>query len=97
MRPLYESMDVPTLILWGDSDSVTPVAQGRDLAKLIPAAKLVELPGVGHIPAMEAPDQFDAALLAFLGSANVNSATPADPAAAPPSHATSRAQQKRRP
>jgi pimeloyl-ACP methyl ester carboxylesterase len=95
MRPLYESMGVPTLVLWGDSDSVTPVAQGRDLAKLIPAAKLVELPGVGHMPVMEAPDQFDAALLAFLGSGNVNSTTPADPA--PPSLATSRAQQKRRP
>ena len=66
LRPLYESLGVPTLILWGGADAITPVAQGRDLAKLIPGAKLVELAGVGHIPAIEAPEQFDAALLAFL-------------------------------
>jgi pimeloyl-ACP methyl ester carboxylesterase len=66
LRPLYESLGVPTLILWGGADAITPVAQGRDLAKLIPGASLVELAGVGHIPAIEAPEQFDGALLAFL-------------------------------
>jgi pimeloyl-ACP methyl ester carboxylesterase len=44
MSPLYESIGVPTLILWGESDAVTPIAQGRELAKLIPGATMVELP-----------------------------------------------------
>jgi pimeloyl-ACP methyl ester carboxylesterase len=66
LRPLYEAIDVPTLVVWGESDSITPIAQGRDLARLIPGATLVELSGVGHIPAIEAPERFDAALMSFL-------------------------------
>jgi pimeloyl-ACP methyl ester carboxylesterase len=66
MSPLYESIDVPTLVLWGESDLVTPVADGRGLAKLIPGAKLVELPGVGHMPLIEAPQRFNAELMQFL-------------------------------
>lgn len=90
MSPLYESISAPTLLLWGDSDPIAPVALGRDLVKLIPGATLVELPGVGHIPAMEAPDKFDAALLTFLTSTN-------QPTSAAPTRVASRAQRKRRP
>ena len=90
MSPLYESIGVPTLLLWGESDSVTPIAQGRELAKLIPGATLVELPDVGHIPAIEAPEKFDAALLTFLTTTQVASVAPAPRTA-------SRAQKKRRP
>ncbi len=57
---------MPTLVLWGDRDAITPLGQGRDLASLIPAAKFVELNGVGHIPAIEAPEKFNEALLTFL-------------------------------
>ncbi len=74
MSPLYESIGVPTLVLWGESDSVIPVEEGRDLAKLIPGAKFVELPGVGHVPAIEAPQRFDEELTQFL-QANVERPT----------------------
>jgi pimeloyl-ACP methyl ester carboxylesterase len=37
------------------------------VAKAIPNASLVELPGVGHIPHFEAPEKFHPALLGFLG------------------------------
>jgi pimeloyl-ACP methyl ester carboxylesterase len=66
LRPLYETLGVPTLVLWGDADSITPIAQGRDLAKMVPGATLVELPGVGHVPAIEAPERFDAEMIRFL-------------------------------
>lgn len=39
---------------------------GRKTAALIPGAKLVEIPGVGHIPHFEAREQFHRELLAFL-------------------------------
>ncbi|MBP1728811.1 MAG: mhpC [Deltaproteobacteria bacterium] len=39
---------------------------GRKTAALIPGAKLVELPDIGHIPHLEAADRFQAELLAFL-------------------------------
>jgi pimeloyl-ACP methyl ester carboxylesterase len=65
-RARYRDIHVPTLVLWGDADSVTPVAQGREIAGLIPGSSLVELPGVGHIPAIEATGRFNAELLAWL-------------------------------
>jgi pimeloyl-ACP methyl ester carboxylesterase len=39
---------------------------GRRAKQAIPGASLVELDGVGHIPHLEAPERFHAALLAFL-------------------------------
>jgi pimeloyl-ACP methyl ester carboxylesterase len=58
--------DVPSLVIWGSADAVTPVAGGRDIEQLIPGATWVELAGVGHIPAIEATDRFDALLVAWL-------------------------------
>jgi pimeloyl-ACP methyl ester carboxylesterase len=65
-RARYAAVQVPTLIVWGDRDSITPIAQGRDLASLIPNASWAELTGVGHIPAIEATERFNRVLLEFL-------------------------------
>jgi pimeloyl-ACP methyl ester carboxylesterase len=65
-RSHYPGLVVPTLVLWGARDTITPVDQGRDIASLIPGATWVELPRAGHIPAIEAPSALDAALLQFL-------------------------------
>jgi pimeloyl-ACP methyl ester carboxylesterase len=48
----------PTLLLWGEADELVPVRYGRDAAASIPGAQLVVLPGVGHIPSIEAPRDF---------------------------------------
>ena len=40
---------------------------GKAVAKALPNASLVELPGVGHIPHLEAPEKFHSELLGFLG------------------------------
>src|SRR5262249_33651363 len=64
-RARYTAVRVPTLIVWGDRDSITPVAQGHDLASLIPNAAWLELKGVGHIPAIEAAERFNRVLLEF--------------------------------
>jgi pimeloyl-ACP methyl ester carboxylesterase len=66
-RERYRSLAMPVLVLWGSSDDITPLPQGRDLASLIPGAELVVLDGVGHIPAIEDPRGFNRALLDFLG------------------------------
>lgn len=47
----------PVALLWGDDDTVTPLQQGERLAQLIPGATLDRLPGVGHAPHVEAPDE----------------------------------------
>jgi pimeloyl-ACP methyl ester carboxylesterase len=62
-RGSYAKLTMPAAILWGDKDTVTPLEQARDLATLMPQAKLVVLPGLGHIPQIEDPDAFNDALL----------------------------------
>jgi pimeloyl-ACP methyl ester carboxylesterase len=47
------SMSIPTLLLWGDADPISPVGVGQRLASLLPAARLVILPGGTHDLAME--------------------------------------------
>jgi pimeloyl-ACP methyl ester carboxylesterase len=48
----------PTLLLWGEDDELVPVRYGRAAAAAIPGSQLVVLPGVGHIPSIEAPRDF---------------------------------------
>lgn len=67
-RARYRSLRIPALVLWGSRDAITPVAQGRDIAALIPGARWSELSRAGHIPAIEDPTGFDAALLRFLAT-----------------------------
>ena len=62
----YGGLAMPTLVLWGARDDLTPPAQGRRIAGLIPGAELVVLPTAGHIPAIEDPARFNAALVDFL-------------------------------
>ena len=62
----YGGLAMPTLVLWGARDDLTPPAQGRRIAGLIPGAELAVLPTAGHIPAIEDPARFNAALVDFL-------------------------------
>jgi pimeloyl-ACP methyl ester carboxylesterase len=56
----------PLTLIWGEQDSVTPLAQGQALKRWMPRAELVTLPGVGHIPHIEDPAAFAQALLAAI-------------------------------
>ncbi|MGY8664606.1 alpha/beta hydrolase [Bradyrhizobium sp. UFLA05-109] len=67
-RSAYARMTTPVAILWGELDTVTPLAQARDLNGLLPQAHLTLLPGLGHIPQIEDPGQFNDALLKALGT-----------------------------
>jgi pimeloyl-ACP methyl ester carboxylesterase len=66
-RGSYARLKLPVAMLWGEKDSVTPVAQALDLRTLVPQAQLTPLPGLGHIPQIEDPDLFNDALLKALG------------------------------
>ncbi len=65
-RNAYARLKAPVAILWGDSDTVTPLAQANDLKTLLPQATLTTLPGLGHIPQIEDPGLFNDALLKTL-------------------------------
>jgi pimeloyl-ACP methyl ester carboxylesterase len=60
------TLALPTVVIWGAEDTVTPLAQGEEIARLIPGAKLIVIPEVGHIPQIEAPVAFRAILFAAL-------------------------------
>jgi len=57
---------VPTLVIVGEEDELTPPAAAQVLAKGIPNATLKMLPQAGHLSNLEVPDEFNAALLEFL-------------------------------
>jgi 3-oxoadipate enol-lactonase len=57
---------VPVLCLAGETDPNAPAPVVERMAGKIPGARYVCLPGVGHLPNLEAPAAFDAAVLDFL-------------------------------
>ena len=61
---------VPTLIVHGEADPLVPVAWARRAQQRIPGARLVTLPGVGHLSPREAPAAVNAAIGGFLTSLN---------------------------
>ena len=60
---------MPVDLIWGEADTVTPIAQGENLARLMRARSFARLPGVGHIPHIEDEAGFLAALDAAIGEA----------------------------
>jgi len=57
---------VPTLILVGDEDHVTPPSLSEELARLIPASRLEILNGAGHLANVEQPNLFNEAVARHL-------------------------------
>lgn len=66
--PILASITVPTLVIVGEEDSVTPVETARALAESIPNAELVVVPDAGHLTNIEQPAAFNRALSTFLDS-----------------------------
>jgi len=60
------ALSLPTAVIWGDADTVTPPAQGEQLVSLLPDAQLHLLDGVGHIPLIEDPAALHGVLLPYL-------------------------------
>ncbi|MDE6490822.1 MAG: alpha/beta hydrolase [Muribaculaceae bacterium] len=59
-------VSAPTLLIWGENDTATPMRDARKMEKLIPGAALVSFPGCGHYSFLDNPVQFAAVLRSFL-------------------------------
>ena len=57
---------LPTLVIVGEEDTLTPPDGARRMAGAIPGARLVAIPGAGHVPPVERPSETTAAILDFL-------------------------------
>lgn len=65
--PLLHHLKVPTLVVCGEFDQATPPALNKQIAEKVAGAKYIELPGCGHCPPLEQPDQFLVAIKDFVG------------------------------
>jgi len=66
---LLTTITIPTLIIVGSEDLLTPPAEAHRLHAGIAGSQLIEIPNVGHLSNLEAPAAFNAAVQAFLDSA----------------------------
>jgi pimeloyl-ACP methyl ester carboxylesterase len=65
-RPGLAAISVPTLVLVGDKDPLTPPVLSEEIAAAIPHARLVVVPECGHVSTLEQPEAVNRALLAWI-------------------------------
>ena len=67
-RDRAAAIDIPTLVICGEEDKVTPPSLSEELAAIIPEAKLETIPGAGHISNLERPAEFNRIVEEFIGN-----------------------------
>jgi pimeloyl-ACP methyl ester carboxylesterase len=60
------AVTVPSLVIAGEEDQLMAAAEAEAMVEALPKSRLVRLPGVGHLSAIEDPPAFTAAVSAFL-------------------------------
>ena len=65
-----KEIKVPTLLIWGNNDTITPPFVAKEFNKLIPNSELHFIDLCGHAPMMERPDEFNEILNGFLTKQN---------------------------
>lgn len=73
VNALLPTIQVPTLILVGEQDAISPPAEMKSIADAIPGAEYAVVPRAGHMTTMEEPDAVNEALLRFVQGLNHNS------------------------
>jgi pimeloyl-ACP methyl ester carboxylesterase len=68
VEPLYPTIDMPVLVVWGTDDAWIPVDRARRLAELIPGARLELIEDAGHLIQLDQPARLEGALMTWLGS-----------------------------
>lgn len=71
VRPLLPQVAAPTLVIWGELDTIVPVAHARDFREGIPGARLAVLRGAAHNPMVDRPDEFNRLVADFLRGESV--------------------------
>ena len=66
LKHVMPAIKAPTLLIWGENDTDTPMRDARIMEKRIPDAGLVSFPGCGHYSFLDNPYQFAAVLRSFI-------------------------------
>lgn len=65
-EPILASIRMPVLLLWGEQDAMIPIANAEDYLRVLPQARIVRFPGVGHLAHEEGAEASLAALRDFI-------------------------------
>jgi pimeloyl-ACP methyl ester carboxylesterase len=67
-RPLLSAIEVPTLVLVGDTDPLTPPACSKEIVSAVHLATLQVVPDCGHLSPIERPEQVSKALMNWISA-----------------------------
>ena len=68
VEPLYPTIELPTLVVWGQDDVWIPIDRAHRLCELIPDARLHLIENAGHLVQLDQPEALTAALTSWLSS-----------------------------
>ncbi|MBV1888274.1 MAG: alpha/beta hydrolase [Urechidicola sp.] len=71
MADKLPEMNIPTCLIWGENDIVTPPEAAKDFDRLLPDSELYWIEKCGHAPMMERPDKFNQVLENWLKKRNL--------------------------
>ena len=67
-RAVLQTVRIPTLVLCGRQDALTPLSMHEEMARLTPGARLVVVEECGHLSTLEKPVEVNAALIQWLSA-----------------------------
>lgn len=70
-RPDLKNIELPTLILHGQEDQIVPVQEAQEMFAALPNSRLRLIPHAGHLPNLEQPARFNAAIREFITNFNL--------------------------
>ncbi len=73
LKHVMPNIKCPTLLIWGENDTATPLSDAKTMEKLIPDAGLVSFPNAGHYSFLDNPYQYQAVIKSFLNKEIENS------------------------
>ena len=79
LRKQLPQIEAPTLLLWGENDTATPMRDAHTMNKLIKNSTLVSFPGAGHFSFVDNPYQSAAVFRRFIQPAGTNPAASQQP------------------
>jgi len=71
VRPLLPALELPTLVIWGERDTLIPLGDAWEFRRRIPNSRLAVLRGAAHNPMVDRPADFNRLVLRFLDGETV--------------------------
>jgi pimeloyl-ACP methyl ester carboxylesterase len=70
MKDFLPNINVPTLLIWGELDTATPISDGETMEKFIPDVGLIRIKNCSHYVFLEEPAYVNKIIYTFLNGGN---------------------------